>query len=72
MAMAPDFPTLFSFSGMFSFRRPSTKVETVAEDDKAAICARRDFLNRVMYENAVAVQGEHGMQAMMSMYPREF
>ncbi|MBT8413686.1 MAG: hypothetical protein KJO30_05090 [Boseongicola sp.] len=71
MAMAPDFPSLFSFSGVFLRRRPVAKAET-ADDDREAVCARRDFLNRVMCENAGAVQGEHGMQAMMSMYPREF
>lgn len=71
MAMAPDFPALFTFSGVFSRRAPKAKVET-PHDDREAVCARRDFLNRVMCENAQAVQGEHGMQAMMSMYPREF
>lgn len=72
MAMAPDFPALFSFSGMFSRRSPLTSGDSFSEEDRAATCARRDFLNRVMCENAHAVQGEHGMQAMMSMYPREF
>ncbi|SMX24879.1 hypothetical protein [Boseongicola aestuarii] len=72
MAMAPDFPALFSFSGVFSRRRPVAKVETMSDEDRDAVCARRDFLNRMMCENASAVQSEHGMQAMMSMYPREF
>ena len=72
MAMAPDFPALFSISGFFSRRRPVTKIDAVRDADRDAVCARRDFLNRVMCENASAVQSEHGMQAMMSMYPREF
>lgn len=71
MAMAPDFPALFSFSGLFQ-RRAALNAETMLDEDREAVCARRDFLNRVMCENAGAVQGEHGMQAMMSMYPREF
>ena len=72
MAMAPDFPALFSFSGMFSRRSAAVNPEKTPDKDRDAVCARRDFLNRVMCENAGAVQGEHGMQAMMSMYPREF
>lgn len=72
MAMAPDFPTLFSFSGLFPRRRPTAKVDGDVQGDREAVCARRDFLNRVMCENAGMVQGEHGMQAMMSVYPREF
>ena len=71
MAMAPDFPALFSFSGLFQ-RRSAPKVETTPDEDREAVCARRDFLNRVMCENASAVQSEHGMQAMKSMYPRAF
>ncbi len=72
MAMAPDFPALISFSGMFLRFRPAAKGEAVTDEDRDAVCARRELLNRVMCENACAVQGEHGMQAMMSMYPREF
>lgn len=72
MAMAPDFPSLFSFTGMLSSRRPVAKVETSSNEDREAVCARRDFLSRVICENAGAVQSEHGMQAMMLMYPRDF
>ena len=69
MAMAPDFPALFSFSAR---RDRGAPVEQSLEADREAVCARREFLNRVMCENASAIEGEHGMQAMMSMYPRQF
>ena len=72
MAMAPDFPNFFSFAGLFSARSGGSDVAETNSEDRAAVCARRVFLNRCMCENASAVQNEHGMQAMMSMYPREF
>lgn len=72
MAMAPDFPNLFSFGGVFSRRRLAPKVKSTDHQTVTATCARREFLNRVMCENAGAIEGEFGMQAMMSMYPREF
>ncbi|MBT8460034.1 MAG: hypothetical protein HKP37_11310 [Boseongicola sp.] len=71
MAMAPASPMLFSFSHVFSRQRAVTNPEATQVEDREAVCARRDFLNRLMCENAQAVQGEHGVQAMMSMYPRE-
>ena len=72
MSMAPDFPTLVSLSGWFSRRDRGAPVEQSLEADREVVCARREFLNRVMCENASAIEGEHGMQAIMSMYPRQF
>jgi len=72
MVMAPDFPTFFSFAGVFSRRRSAPKGEGTDHQTVEATCGRREFLNRVMCENAGAIESEFGMQAMMSMYPREF
>ena len=73
MAMAADTAFGLGFSGFFSRaeRRHATRPEPMPEEI-AAICARRDFLNRVMSENAACIEGEHGMMGMMSLYPGDF
>ncbi len=75
MTLNPEFPTRFQWHGLFARRAtPSVEPKAVAATDEARAeeCARRDFMNRVMCENAGAIEGEHGMQAMMSMYPQHF
>jgi len=72
MTMNPDYPARMNWTGLFA-KRGSRELshDVVRLDDREATCARRESLNRIMCENAGAVEGEHGMQAMMSMYPRE-
>ena len=74
MAMAADNPTVFSTffrQGIWRTRKVQKRSDTV-ERDHEEVCARREIVNRMMCENAMCVSSEHGIQAMMSMYPREF
>ena len=71
-AMATNLPTFrYSFRDWFRAKR-TVRPEVQSEEDRAAICARREVLNRALSENAGAIESEFGMQAMMSMHPRQF
>jgi len=62
MTLNPDFQIRFQMRGLFA-RRVLRDVPSVksTNDERAAICARRELLNRLICENAGAVEGEHGM-----------
>ena len=74
MTLFADVPVPFSWRALLPMR--STRVESSAnvlsDEEREASCARRAFLNEKMCETAGAIEGEFGIQAMMSVYPKQF
>lgn len=74
MTLFADVPAPFSWRALLPSRsvRVERRAVEISDDEREAICARRAFLNEKMCETAGAIEGEFGMQAMMSVYPKQF
>lgn len=74
MTLFADVPPQIFWSSLIPARSKKAKANKnlTSESERQAICARRAFMNEKMCEAAVAVEGEFGMQAMMSVYPKHF
>ncbi|QMU59723.1 MAG: hypothetical protein GKR98_16985 [Boseongicola sp.] len=73
MTLTFNFLSLIEWPDLSKLRLPGRGHSGTSNGmDADCIHQRREFLNRMMCENAGAVEGEFGMQAMMSQFPREF